>query len=97
MYQHNCELDNAEESITEITEILWERKRPAWFNYLMNTTGKKRKMDSNEHHNEEPSEKKQRKIIKKVKFNVGAKRTYRVISKKRLANCSFILFILYSL
>ena len=76
MYNHNCELDNAENSITE---IIWPRRRPAWFNYIKTTTGKKRKMDSNEHHNEEPREKKQRKIIKKIKFNVRTKRTYRVI------------------
>ena len=85
MYEHNCKLDNAEDSITQ---IIWPRRRPAWFNYMQRTTAKKRKVDSNEHNNEEPHEKKPRRIIYNIKVDVGTKRTYRVISKQRRANFS---------
>ena len=77
-FQHHCELEIAEDS----SEIFWERKRPAWFNYLMSSSGKKRKLelDSTEDDNGEPAAKKARKIIMKIKCS---QKTYRIIANER--------------
>ena len=76
-FQHHCELEIAQDS----SDIFWERKRPAWFNYLMSSSGKKRKLelDSTEDDNVQPAAKKARKIMK-IKCS---QKTYRIISKER--------------
>ena len=77
-FEHHCELDIAEDN----SEIFWERKRPAWFNYLMSSSGKKRKLEqlSTEKDNVEPAAKKSRKIIMKIKCS---KKNYRIIANER--------------